>query len=53
MGWRAISDHVDENNTLRMAEQQERKCLGPRLVPAQAEIKRAVKLRLQFHCTCS
>ena len=29
MGWRAISDHVDENNTLRMAEQQERKCLGP------------------------
>ena len=29
MGWRAILDHVDENNTLRMAEQQERKCLGP------------------------
>lgn len=29
MGWKAISDHVDENNTRRMAEQQDRKCLGP------------------------
>ena len=28
MGCRATLDRVDENNTLTMAEQQDRKCLG-------------------------